>query len=282
MRTRSTPPSNRRRHRSALALTALLLLPVIGACSTDETDTRAETAGLPSLEVEVGAREWSLDRAASRPVIEGDEPITLTIRDGEAAGTAPCNTFRGGVELDGDALAVGDLATTRMACDEAVLAAEDAFLEALASVTTAEVDDDDRLVLDGDGDVHLVFDGYDADELLVGDWQVLHVGADDTLTGVLEGTGPVLTFAEDGELRLETVCGTRTSAWRLTGEGLAIDDPSSTDATCTEPPGAADQEAALVAALERTRRAEAAPGRLTLLDDRGRIALYAVRTGDGP
>jgi heat shock protein HslJ len=90
--------------------------------------------------------------------------VTLAFLDAAAAsGAAPCNTFRGGVTLEGDdGVRLDDIATTLMSCEPEAMTAERAYLAALEQVRTADVTDPDRLVLTADG-VRLSFTAVDAE-----------------------------------------------------------------------------------------------------------------------
>ena len=64
--------------------------------------------------------------------------LTATFTADAVSGSSGCNTYNGTYTLDGDALKIGPLATTRMACDQAVMDQETLFLAALAASTTVE------------------------------------------------------------------------------------------------------------------------------------------------
>jgi heat shock protein HslJ len=143
---------------------ALAFALVLGAaaCTTDGTDTRVETAGLPSTRQDLEAHEWVLDGRGSSPAIRRAGRVTITF-DGDAAfGTGPCNTYRATLEVDdiGDGVTIEDLRTTLRACGDAAMRAEDEYFAALEAVTSADADhDDDHLTLTGDG-VRLAFDAH--------------------------------------------------------------------------------------------------------------------------
>lgn len=101
---------------------ALLLAPVP---PLDLTDTAWVLGGL-------------IDGNTTSAPAEGD-PVTLTFTADALSGKA-CNTFNGSYTLDGDTIAIGPLASTRMAClDEQLTAQETLVLEVLQSATTASV-----------------------------------------------------------------------------------------------------------------------------------------------
>jgi len=59
--------------------------------------------------------------------------------DGRVAGSAGCNTFSAGFEVDGQAISIGLAATTRMMCpEEGVMEQESAFLAALSTASAWE------------------------------------------------------------------------------------------------------------------------------------------------
>jgi heat shock protein HslJ len=59
------------------------------------------------------------------------EATLLLGEDGTISGSTGCNRFSGGYELDGTTLTAGPLATTRMACEEALMDQERAVLDVL-------------------------------------------------------------------------------------------------------------------------------------------------------
>ncbi len=65
--------------------------------------------------------------------------LTLVFEDGEVAGSGGCNRFHGSFTADGKALTIHPLATTRMACEDAVMSQEQQFLSALQSAATWEI-----------------------------------------------------------------------------------------------------------------------------------------------
>lgn len=66
----------------------------------------------------------------------GESSITLSFKDGQASGSAGCNSFHGTYSTEGSKLQFGPLATTRRACEEPLMTQEREFLAALASAVT--------------------------------------------------------------------------------------------------------------------------------------------------
>ena len=130
---------------------ALVLAPLIlvgcgggdGASSGASTDP-ADLAGT-----------WVLDAATIGSLsadAPSDAPVTVTFSDGQASGSAGCNTFSGSYEAaDDGTLTFGPLASTMMACEEPLMTLESAYFGAMDAVTSFSVDGV-ALTLSGDGE----------------------------------------------------------------------------------------------------------------------------------
>ncbi|MBK7919953.1 MAG: META domain-containing protein [Chloroflexi bacterium] len=71
---------------------------------------------------------------AEQPVLEGTT-ITAVFGETEVTGSAGCNTYSGAMTAVSDFFTVGPIITTRMACEEATMQQEHAYLAALESLT---------------------------------------------------------------------------------------------------------------------------------------------------
>jgi heat shock protein HslJ len=71
--------------------------------------------------------------------------------DGKLSGNAGCNTYNGTYTTDGDKITIGPLATTRMACEQAVMDQETAYLNALANAATFNLGKDSLELRDANG-----------------------------------------------------------------------------------------------------------------------------------
>lgn len=274
-----TVPTHRHPHVSRLVLLVALVAGVaLAGCGQTPNDTRSATAGLPDLEQSLMAHQWLLDPADSTIATTGDEPVTLVFTSGTAAsGTAPCNTYRTQVTLDGDTgVRFAPPVTTLVACEPALMDAEAAYLTALAEVRTADVTDRSRLVLTADG-VRLSFSAFDIGSALVGDWTIVNLRTPQAIEGVLDGTQPTASFGEDRILVVSTGCNPLRTRWSHDGATITIDPPARTEMACDQPAGVMDQEAALADALVAATTIEVTPATLTLLDDTGSIVLVATR-----
>ncbi len=129
-----------------LGLVLATMLVLVGACGG------ASATPAPSLgPIELEGTKWLLvsylsPTGTSFTVPSAVTPIA-TFEGGQlTAVTTGCNTANGPYTQDGTSIAIGPLATTRLACQEPMATVEAAYLQALSVVDTA-VGNADRLVL---------------------------------------------------------------------------------------------------------------------------------------
>lgn len=123
---------------TVLAATVLAAT-VLSGCATSAGDRTGDDE-----ETSVGSiiGEWQLTKGSDADGgwrINGT-PVTLVIADDSVAGQGPCNGFGGDVEVDGSAITIGSIVSTKMACtDDARTRLETRYFAALENVTTAEL-----------------------------------------------------------------------------------------------------------------------------------------------
>jgi heat shock protein HslJ len=127
----------------------------LGACTPVVRESRPTT---------LAGTAWRVVSVNGRPPVLGSEP-TATFTATEVEGSAGCNTYGGIYAYDASSglLAFGNLAMTKMACDAARNEVETRFTQAIAEVTSASIDPDGRLVLNGPaGEIVLTVDAVPA------------------------------------------------------------------------------------------------------------------------
>ena len=88
------------------------------------------------------ATAWRLDKIGGTAAIPGVEVTLKFPEEGKVGGRASCNRFFGTVEISGESIRCGPLASTKMACiDAATSAQEKKYLEALQAA--------ERIAFDG-------------------------------------------------------------------------------------------------------------------------------------
>lgn len=208
----------------ALCLIAVALV----SCSESATPDRgtARDAGPLVLNPRVQG-VWILEEGdgpsgAVEPVPGND--ITLEV-DGDAVrGSAGCNTYGGGVVIDGDSFDTGGLAVTEIGCPGNLVGPETRYLEALEAVETAAVEGK-TLTLTGP-DTELVFrrvPPVDPEPLTGTVW---------VLEGLVEGpalgspastaTPARLLLKDDKTFEGTTGCRSFTGAWTVSGDVVEV------------------------------------------------------------
>lgn len=134
------------RRLSILAAVALVAATLSG-CAAPADDTQPEATAVSDLN-----GEWQLTKAsdADGAFAVNGIPVTLVIADDSASGQAPCNSYTGEVDIDGDSVEFGTIAQTLMACtDDTRTELETRYLAALEQVSGSTLADD-TLTLTGD------------------------------------------------------------------------------------------------------------------------------------
>ena len=129
---------------------AVMAAALASGCSlvTDERDEMAE---------QVYERKWIVSQIEGGPAAPGVTSTLLIAEDGKVSGNAGCNGYFGSAIIDNDAIAFGNLGTTRMACPEPAMGQEDRVLEALDSTRGYRLDKNDLILLDAGGNSILRF-----------------------------------------------------------------------------------------------------------------------------
>lgn len=87
------------------------------------------------------------------PEHEGKPEQFIQFTENDVAGSGGCNRFAGGYTFDGTAIKIGPLMSTRMACAEAVMEAEQKWFRMLETTTTADASDAQLVLKDASGAV---------------------------------------------------------------------------------------------------------------------------------
>ena len=119
---------------------ATLLLHSCGASIKPAATPPKTTFNLPGT-------DWILADLAGIPALPGGK-ATLTFPDvGRVAGNASCNRFSGTMLVTGNAIKMGPLAMTRMACaDNDINRQEDIYMKALGAAVRYSYEDPDLLI----------------------------------------------------------------------------------------------------------------------------------------
>ena len=248
-------------HRAGLLLVAAL---AVAACGDHGSAHSPEISG---------EWEFAAGTADGAPlVVPSGADATLRLDGGELRGVSFCNHYFSSYRLRGTSFSVDGIGATEMGCEPDVMAAESAYLQALATVGTAKADDD-GLVLTGDG-VELRFTAAAPvpDSPLEGKRWVLESVIDAETASSTLGEPAVLLLDPDRTASGSTGCRSLTGTWLVENGALVIDDLLADGGEC--PADVEAQDAHVTAVLGAAPWAEVQEDRLTLSADDGRGLVY--------
>ena len=148
-----------------VGLGLLAALCMLAACTSHSRAAEAD-ALVPHEPGDLDGTEWVLVATGDTDAVPADLRSTLNIEEGAASGRGPCTNYNLTFVVDGTDLDTGEIASTRKACPERVMNAENRYFRKLAKADTVEMEAD-RLVLSGPDETRLVFARPDeVDDLL--------------------------------------------------------------------------------------------------------------------
>ena len=121
-----------------LAAISVLAVAVLAASCTSrhKPATASQAPTSPSTPLALPGTEWLLVDLNGTPPLPKVQATLSFLEAGRVAGNGSCNRFTGSVAISGDTLKIGPLASTRMAClNDNVGAQEDKYLKALGAAT---------------------------------------------------------------------------------------------------------------------------------------------------
>jgi heat shock protein HslJ len=108
--------------------------PLLSSCASSNKPTASTPK--PATSVSLPGTDWVLTDLAGTPALPGGKATLVFLDVGRVAGNASCNRYTGTMVITGEAVKVGQLASTRMACaDNDLSKQEDAYLRALGAAT---------------------------------------------------------------------------------------------------------------------------------------------------
>ena len=245
---------NRQRWTKLLLVIGLLILAgliggygLVTAASVEGDATVSIHAFAPQAQSQLEGVEWTLvsyvtEDGETKEALEG-APVTMTLEDGKASGSAGCNRYFASYEVDGDKITFGETAMTRMLCPDMVMEQEQAFSKALARVTNFAIENNQLTLLDADGNPVLVFTTQ-AGDMAAGELKPSLVGpvwqwqgstfSNDTEIKVDDPAKYTVTFGEDGSVTVMADCKSATGQFTDEDGILTIELGPTTLQVCSE------------------------------------------------
>jgi heat shock protein HslJ len=216
---------------------------------------------------------WVLDGLNGAAPVAGTTITAEFTADGKVAGSAGCNRYSGGYTVSGSGIQFSDaLASTMMACEQAVMDQESAYFQALAAAKSFTVKDDQLTLKDAGGKVVASFKAQ-SQELSGSSWLAnSYNNGKEAVVSLIDGSEITLDFAADGQLSGVSGCNNYTGGYTVDGDKIKIGPLASTQMFCDQPEGVMDQEAQYLAALESAATYHIEGGRLELRTSDGALA----------
>jgi heat shock protein HslJ len=197
---------------------------------------------------------WILTSLNGVGLVPGSSITAAFGDDGRLSGSSGCNRYSASYEVSGSSLTIGQAMSTLMACEEALMAQESAYLAALASTAGYVMTADQLTLRDASGSSLLVFKAQSTD-LQGTSWIVTgYNNGKEAVVSVLAGTEMTAAFGADGMLSGNAGCNSYNASFTTDGESITISPAASTRMFCGEPDGVMDQEAQFLAALATAGR----------------------------
>lgn len=232
---------------AAAALLSACALPPAPPPKTVETNPSAQAQ--PTANALAGT-QWVLEMLGSNPPAQGTQATLNFIDENRVAGTDGCNRFTGAYSVDGATLKLGPLASTMMACEDAVMKQAMAFSQALAGTKTFGVANGRLSLMDESGATLATFTSLSTD-LAGTKWVVTNINnGKQAVVGVIEGTTLTVEFDADGKVAGNAGCNNYFGPFTQDKDAIAIGPLGSTMMACETPAGTMDQEAQFLKALE--------------------------------
>jgi heat shock protein HslJ len=257
--------------RPILGLATILVLLPTGVLAASPSPAASTPAGSPlpgSTGPALVGHEWMLVKyvAEDGGYAGPTAPSPIRFDGSTVSGNTGCNGFQGGYTSTGDAVSIGDLAVTAMAC-EPVAAQEAAILAALDEISAYRTDTGDLELLDGQGNARLVYRTLEGPT-----WVPAYPGDMPVPEAVV-----TLEFA-DGMAFGQGPCNGYSAPVTVDGASLMIGTLSATEIACPD----LEIEQALFDVLTAARSWTIASGDLVLSDEAGAhlMTFVAASAGD--
>ena len=247
-------------------LIAVLALTILGVAGASEAN----------LEVTMENTHWQLVRYLdesgqwARALPESD--VDIKLEGGKLGGSAGCNRYFGGYELDGEKIRfTSQMGSTQMACEPAVTEQEQRYLALLPRATSWTIEDGLLTLIDEDAKPILEFAVVEPTAMEDIEWQAS--GINNGKGGVQSTANTHLTTAvfTDGTVSGSTGCNHYNGTYDIEGNQVVFGPAATTRKFCSEPEGIMEQEQQFLAALERASTFQVTSGVLELRDENGSL-----------
>ncbi len=207
-----------------------------------------------------------------------DNKVTATFMDGRVSGNASCNNYNADFTVDGNAMQIGAAMTTMMACQpDTVGEQERAYLDALATVASYQIEGQTLSLMNAAGETVLVYAATQPTSLTGTTWLVTsYNNGKEAVVSVNLDTELTMSFSEEGQVAGSSGCNNFTGGYIVDGDAIKVGPLASTMMMCGAPKGVMEQEAQFLAALQAATVLTIQDDKMELRDDTGALQVSAV------
>jgi heat shock protein HslJ len=228
---------NSRRTSPVLIAFAAVAALALAACGSDDAGSSNsappdddENPSLVPTQDELANRAFESTSVVGHELVEGTD-IGIVFEASSISAKAGCNTMFGGYQFDENALMVGTLASTMMACDQALMDQDTWLGEFLTGLPTIAYDGS-SLILERDG-VVITFAEI-ADAPIEGTtWEVTGIVAEEAVSSVPADATATFTIA-DGTIDVDTGCNTGSGTVEVSLTSLTFGPIATTKMACAD------------------------------------------------
>jgi heat shock protein HslJ len=251
-----------------LALSIIALM--ISACAAQATEETAASI--------LGAWKLTAYGPANDPVpaVEGVDAGLTFNDDGTITGTSGCNGLGGDYSVEGDQITFGEFVSTLMACDDPIMAQEEAAHRVMTDTATYSIEGDTLTITNNDNVLVLTRGAFSSQTPesapLIGTWRLTSYGPRESLSPALEDVEAFVTFSEDGKVTGTSGCNEFGGNYTVDGNEIAFEEITSTLMLCDTP--IMGQEEAMYQVLSETVAFQIEGSMLTIMKN-GVLLVFA-------
>jgi heat shock protein HslJ len=256
--------------RTAIALLALSAL-ALAACGSDD-DSPAADDSLPAVGSAPAVDDLT-DRSFESTTVTGhelvaDTTIELVFLADSVAARAGCNSMNGGYEIVDGNLQVDVMASTMMACDDALMD-QDSWLSEFLTSGPAITLAGDTLTLSGD-DATLTLDAVQPAELEGTAWTITGTVANEAVSSLPLDAEASITIT-DGQAAIRTGCNSGSTSVEISDTTITFGPIALTKMACS--PELTELEAHVLAVLDGEVTYDISGDALSLRNGDGEVGL---------
>ena len=258
---------------TVLTILAFLLVPGVFGAADSTSAVNPVPAGAWDLTA------YSPHDHEMMPVLNGTYITADFAPDGNLTGNSGCNTYRAEYTTGSGAILVGQVITTKMACEEEVMKQEAAYLELIETIYRAEMNQSELVLFDYHDDEILVFSPGGSmntnPSLPNSPLTLVSYLNGDVYQDALEGTEASVTLSKDGTVSGYFGCNSIGGSYSHDADSITFGPLMMTLMACDRP--VMEQEAAMVRILSGTMKYSVTDGELALSDDDRILAVFRIQ-----